>query len=283
MYALIIILMSLVVTAVDNRPESNEWHGLKPLKSTRADVVRIFGHTVDGCDCVYNLGNQIVSIIYSSGPCEKGMPYGWNVASGTVVMISVNYPPGTEPSLDQLKIDDAKYSKVPDPLVLGNVSFVDKSDGITITAYNDRVKRIEYYPRAKESDRRCPELQPVAPMETGPATYPLGKLDVYGSISFDDEKRHLDVLADQLNETRDTRGYIIVYAGRLAHRGEALARAERAKAYLIGDKHIDVARVVAADGGYRELPIVELWFGSRGSPAPTVSPTLRPSEVKLRQ
>lgn len=277
----IILACLLTILASSSVSHGKEWRGLKPLQSTREDVVRLLGHSTDSCDCLYNLGAEIVSIVYSSGPCEKGMPGGWNVPRDTVISIGVSIIPGAEPLLTDLKINESKYQKVEDPHVRDNLNYTDEVEGITISTYLGRVKRIAYTPTAKDAHLRCPDLVPVAPMEDGPATYPLGHLDIYGDISFEEEKARLDVFAAEMENKPDTRLYIIVYAGRRARLGEARARAERAKTYLVSKRGIRAQQIFATDGGYREELTVEIWFGSRGAPAPTPSPSVRPGEVEI--
>lgn len=267
------------VTAIHNVPQEMRWKGIRPLNSTREDVIRLLGHSANSCECVYHFGDEIVSIVYSSGPCEKGMA-GWNVSPNTVVSVIVT--PRVRLAFNDLNIDETKYRQVKDPLVLGNVYYTNEEEGITISTYKGDVTRFEYGPKSAEGHLRCPALEPVAPVEDGPTTYPLGKLDMYGDISFKDEMSRLDILGSELQSKPETRAFIIVYAGRRARIAEAQRRAERAKAYLISQYGIDTRRIFAVDGGYRNDLTVEIWFGSRGVPAPTAFPTVRPSEVQIR-
>lgn len=273
-----LLAYALAIMAIQALPQEKRWSSIRPLESTREDVIKLLGHSANACGCVYDFDDEIVSFVYSSGPCEKGMR-GWNVSASTVISIIVT--PKVKRTLSELRIDNAKYRKVADPLVIGNVYYSNEEEGITISTYDNLVTRFEYGPRIKDGHLRCPGPRPVAPAEEGPVTYPLGKLDMYGDIPFEDEKARLDILASQLQMKPDTRGYIIVYAGQRARVSEAQSRAERAKAYLISQRGIDPNRVFAVDGGYRRELTVEIWFGSRGAPAPTPSPTLRRSDVEI--
>jgi hypothetical protein len=196
-----------------------------------------------------------------------------------VISISVNKI--ARPFLADLHINEKEYEKVVDPHVIGNIYYTDKEEGITIATYEGRVNWISYTPTAKDDHLRCPDNAPIAPTEKGPATFPLAKLDMYGDIPFKEEKVRLDILASWMREEPDIRGYIIVYAGRRACAGEAQARAKRAKTYLVGERGIKADRIMAVDGGYREGLEVEIWSGSRGAPAPTAFPTVRPSAVQI--
>jgi hypothetical protein len=267
----------MLFTAV-SLSQGKEWRGIKPLQSTREDVIRLLGHSDEPCACLYDFGDEIASIEYSTGPCEKGMG-GWNLPRNIVISVDVTIR--AQPLLADLHIDEKKYEKVVDPHVLGNVYYTDKEEGITIATYEGRVNRIEYTPSAKDAHLRCADAVPIAPTEDGIASHPLAKLDIYGNIPFKEERVRLDILASEMQDKPDTRGYIIVYAGRRACINEAKERARRAKNYLVSERGIKAKRIVAVDGGYREELTIEIWFGSRGAPAPTAFPTVRPSEVQI--
>jgi len=75
--------------------------------------------------------------------------------------------------------------------------------------------------------------------------------DEYGSVCWEDEKARLDNFAVTLqNVPRTTIGHIIVYDGKRACRGEAIARALRAKKYLVDYRKVDADRIVWRWGGY---------------------------------
>jgi hypothetical protein len=96
------------------------------------------------------------------------------------------------------------------------------------------------------------------------------KFDEYGNIRFNDEKARLDNYAIQLQNDPTSQGTIIAF-GSCA--GEAQARADRAKDYLVNTRGIDAGRIVTVDGGCREELVVELWIVPSGAAAPTPSNT----------
>ncbi len=106
------------------------------------------------------------------------------------------------------------------------------------------------------------------------------KFDEYGNIRFNDEKARLDNYAIQLQNDPTARGQIIAYGGRVGRAGEAQARADRAKNYLVNERGISADRIDAIDGGFREDLTVELWIVPSGATAPSASPTVDPSEVR---
>ncbi len=116
---------------------------------------------------------------------------------------------------------------------------------------------------------------PVRPVDAIPGYFE------YGDIRFYDEKAQLDHFASQLRLDPDNVIYIFVYAGRLACKGEAEARAVRARNYLVKKRSIGADRVIWKDGGFRENLTVELWLRSRDKTPPDVVPTVDPAEVKF--
>ncbi len=106
------------------------------------------------------------------------------------------------------------------------------------------------------------------------------KFDEYGNVNFNDEKARLDNFAIQLQNAPNTQGSIIAYGGRRGRTGEAQARADRAKNYLVNTRGLDAGRIVTVDGGFREDLAVELWLVPQGATPPTASPTLQPGDVQ---
>jgi K319-like protein len=93
------------------------------------------------------------------------------------------------------------------------------------------------------------------------------KFDEYGNIKFNDEKARLDNYAIQLQNAPGSTGTIIVY-GSCA--GEAQARGDRAKDYLVNTRGIEAGRITVVDGGCRSDLAVQLWVVPNGADAPTV-------------
>jgi hypothetical protein len=105
-------------------------------------------------------------------------------------------------------------------------------------------------------------------------------LDEYGNIRFSDERARLDNFAIELQNDPTAQGYIICYGGRRGRRGEAAARCERAKKYLVSRRAVDARRLFTVDGGFRENRAVVLWIMPPGMKAAT-SPTVDPREVQF--
>jgi hypothetical protein len=115
-----------------------------------------------------------------------------------------------------------------------------------------------------------PSCSRTASCTTGVRTPPKSpvKFDEYGNIKFNDEKARLDNYAIQLQNDPTSQGYIIAY-GSCA--GEAEARAQRAKDYLVNTRGIDAGRLVTVDGGCRSDLAVELWIVPTGATPPAAS------------
>lgn len=100
------------------------------------------------------------------------------------------------------------------------------------------------------------------------------KFDEYGDIRFNDEKARLDQFAIALQNEPGARGYLIGYGGRICRAGEAKARANRARGYLIRTRGIEPERFVTLNGGYRSEVGVELYIVPLGASEPPASPTI---------
>jgi len=106
------------------------------------------------------------------------------------------------------------------------------------------------------------------------------KIDEYGNIRFNDEKARLDNFAIELQNDPTAQGYLVCYGGRRGRTGEAQARCDRARDYLVTTRGIDASRIVTVDGGFREELAVELWVVPSGATPPTATPNVDPSEVQ---
>ena len=104
-------------------------------------------------------------------------------------------------------------------------------------------------------------LRGVQNQRVRPDTFP--KFDEYGDLPFAKEKERLDYFAQELTSVPQEPGYIIEYRSRRQKR-KPLARANRAKTYLVRVKGIDAKRIQVVNGGYRREFKIELRLG----PAP---------------
>lgn len=116
----------------------------------------------------------------------------------------------------------------------------------------------------------APECSTTASCTTSvkPPPRPPVKFDEYGNIKFNDEKARLDNYAIQLQNDPGSTGVIIAYG---SCGGEAQARADRAKDYLVNTRGIEAGRITTVDGGCQSALTVQLWVVPQGSTAPAAT------------
>jgi hypothetical protein len=110
------------------------------------------------------------------------------------------------------------------------------------------------------------------------------KYDQWGDIRFDDEKIHLNKIANQTKEWPLSIVYLVIHAGQTACVGEAKARGIRAKSYLVG-RGVSSNRVVWIDAGWQKILGVEVWVWPPefGKPTPAGTLNLKPGAVILQR
>ena len=106
------------------------------------------------------------------------------------------------------------------------------------------------------------------------------EFDTCCSCSYDDQKARLDNLAVELQNDPTTTTYIFAYGGRTSTVGQADRLLARARDYLVSQRGIDNARIVLANGGFREEDCVEVWIVPQGAKPPQASPTVQPGDVR---
>ena len=78
-------------------------------------------------------------------------------------------------------------------------------------------------------------------------------------------------------------GYVILYAGKVSAGGEARTLARKARDYLVNKRNILPNRVVAFDGGFRQVTELELYLVPADFPAPSPKPTLSSTQVTIKK
>lgn len=250
------------------------WRGIVPLHSTCDDVKRLLDVTT--CEAsTYHLKDETVTIGFIEKPCLDG----WSVPPGTVITLDVHPKPGLQ--LADLHIEENRYKKVTDPHLGGAVYYKDDEEGVSIMVLpGGSVGSFFYGPAAGDNYLRYPNLS-ADYRGTDRNSHGSIKFDEYGNIPFSDEKERLNNFAIQLQAEPKTQGYIIAYGGRRARVGEAKARADRARDYLVSTRGVESGRLVMVDGGYREELTVELFIRLNGGNAPIAFPTVCPNEVQI--
>lgn len=277
MLYLCVILFSTLLS------EAKEWHGIKPLYSSRVDVERLLGpsSTSGQHASTHETDSEVITIIYASGsPCGGNATNSWKVPLGTVIDITVS--PKTEVRFSSLNIDLQRYKKTEDLKLKGLFYFIDEEEGVRYTVQEvdaiagGLVMNVNYFPGAQEQYLRCAALT-----QASQDTHFYHPFETYGNINFNNEKVRLDNFAIQLQKEANLKGYIIAYGGQRSYAGQAQARAERAKNYLVKTRRINAKRIVAVDGGYREKFEVELYLLPQDLAAPIPSPTITLNKVHI--
>ena len=264
-----------------SRDEAKGWRGLVPLRATRRDVEGLLGspHTPGGSS--FDTEGTWIYVQYSDGLCEKGWPYGWNVEKDTVVSIYVSqkdYMVLQELHLDMKKYQMSQYGHT------GERYYHNQKEGITIhvDGFTERVRGFTYGPTSADSALECPDAANRLPVGRRQADS-LFKFDAYGDLAPAGERERLDSAAAYMKSLPETDAYLIAYAGRIARKGEAAARASCARDYLISKHHIDPGRIRAIDGGYQESLLVEIYIEEKDGDLPLARPSVRPSKVQITQ
>lgn len=259
--------------------QAKGWRGILPLRSTRRDVERIIGSPSTAGGSSYETPDERVFVDYSDGPCEKGWPYGWNVAADTVVTITVS--PKIKAGLATLNLDESRYEKWQAGHISNIFHYTNRELGLDLEVdeFRGEVISVSYIPTATESYLQCPDASRRLPPGRRQADS-LFKFDELVDIPSSYERERLDLFAAEIKRQLPADAYIIAYGGMVAHAGEAKTRADCAKEYLIKKHRLKAENIWAIDGGYRETRIMELYVESRGGDLPLARPTVRPSKVK---
>jgi hypothetical protein len=227
----------------------------------------------------YDLKDERVNITYSTLPCAKGWPYGWNVPSDTVISI-VTYPK-TKRVLSELQVDLNKFKRIDRP-ENQRVTYYNDDEGITIqTEANQQIASIEYLPSNSDSYLRCPEaaareesIQKGQSASVAPVLY-------YHDIPQPEQRVRLDYFADKFKEkSPNSMIYIIGYADAKECVDQSRKRSSWAKEYLVRSRKISASRIKILEGGLRDDVWVELFIVARGGPTPLPSPNVYPKNVQ---
>lgn len=147
-----VVATLLIMVVMCGQQQPRGWRGIVPLRSTRADVLRLFGPPNIG-NRLYEIDDYRILFVYSDGPCATAEA-GWNVPRDTVVSISL--APNRDLKLSDLHIDKKKFKKHRDAELPDILHYTNESDGISISASAGEVRNIYYSPTSKDEHLRCP-------------------------------------------------------------------------------------------------------------------------------
>ena len=135
------------VTAV-SQVAAEEWRGLAPLRSTRADVVRLFGQCAnDEQYCVFNIKNEEIRIEFSK-PGDCGVP------PDTVLTIQRELVVAT--TFGALGFDKRRFESFDpsSPPGMGYRGYIDEKTGLLLKTYGGEIFQI-FYTAAKKDWPVC--------------------------------------------------------------------------------------------------------------------------------
>lgn len=95
-----------------------------------------------------------------------------------------------------------------------------------------------------------------------------GLLDAFGDIQTSDLLARLDNFAIELQNSPQSRGFIVSYAQVNKFPGWPLRRALWCKGYLTSTRGLDAARIFTVNGGFRDDVRFELWVEPPGAEPP---------------
>lgn len=94
------------------------------------------------------------------------------------------------------------------------------------------------------------------------------QVDAFGDIQTSDLLARLDNFAIELQNTPQSRGFIVGYAQANKFPGWPMRRTLWCKNYLVGGRGLDAARIVIVNGGFRDDVRFELWVEPPGAELP---------------
>jgi hypothetical protein len=269
---LFLVLVIALPFNISLSQKESGWRGIVPLHSTRADVERRFGTSTNDCQCVYKSDDATIHVEYAMDRCKGFIP-GWNVPGDTVLSFTVR--PTVQQHFSELKLKIEEYTVRRDDTF--TTYYANRSEGIEYAVSSDgMINSVSYIPSSGDNGLRCSGF----PGQDGSVTNHT-RFDEYGDLDFNSETGRLDTFAMALDRTANLKGYIVVYAGKIACPNQARSRANRARTYLINKRGLNPTRIFAIDGGYRERFSVELYALPENAGPPNIVPTIARSEVKM--
>jgi hypothetical protein len=278
------LILGCVVMCFPRAAAGKAWRGIVPLHSTRAGVERLLGPP-NLEDSGYEIDGARVQLTYTSQGCQEGLSSGWNVPADTVTSIAVSS--SAELLLDDVLVGGRNYDQIYAVHSQQLIQYVDAEEGVRYSSVEGYVLTTTYFGTAADDKKlRCGEPKYAAPVPAGARNkFEQIPFDAYGRIPFADAEARLDnfaVQVESLNEGKSNyRAFIIVYAGRAAHAGEADNTAGCSKAYLVNRRKFDPEILNAVDGGYRDEFTVELYIMPNDAYPPMLTPTVSPKKIEI--
>ena len=129
---------------------AREWRGITPLRSTRADVIRLLGQCSDQKEaCRFKFDQGEVYILFSGGLRDEYQACGKSLPPETVMFIEVVV--GTEAKVSDLGLDKKAVKAIDPNILTSGARGYQTNDGLVVEAFKGTVSRLVYI--ADSADR----------------------------------------------------------------------------------------------------------------------------------
>jgi hypothetical protein len=136
---------------------AEEWRGITPLRSARADVEKALNVKSEGKSFdFFDLGEEWVMVFYSEGPCSGNLEK-WNVPTGRVLAIVVTPKPAYPKYLSALKVDPSRFKRSSSSTDYSAIitTYTDEVGGLVIEEVGEHIGALIYRPSAKDRHLLC--------------------------------------------------------------------------------------------------------------------------------
>lgn len=263
--------------------QSNSRNGLTPLRSTRADVEKLFGapeKCLSGCE--YRTEKERLRVFYAERECDDG----WNVPKDTIIEFSV-YSSDEGKSFDELKLDRNKFSYTINDTMSG--TWTNPDDGLSyyFRNFDNELVSIGYIPKKSDNlNLRCNGFPPYAPegqhytMEISQFYNPkLGKGENFNETV----GRFQNIFVELGNVEKDKyKGYAVIYFDNKLSYRQYQSYLRRIKKYLSKNFKAPYEKFTILEGGLREQSRIEFYILRDEQKPPAPEPTL-PSPQFMRK
>lgn len=139
-----VFLFFFVFLSAASQVAAEEWRGLTPLRSTRGDVVRVFGQCANEKPyCYFNIPNEEIEIIFSGpGDCE--------VQPNTV--LSIQRELNKETTFAALGLDPRRFKSFDPswPPGMGYRGYIDEKTGLLLKTFGGEIVQLNYIAGKKD-------------------------------------------------------------------------------------------------------------------------------------
>jgi hypothetical protein len=140
---LFVAAWSLLILSVDS--QAKDWRGIVPLRSTRADVFRLFGKCSNVTpSCEFTFKNENVHIEFSGNATSNLHTCSKKLRPDTVLLIEVTPQKALE--FKELQVDRKPLRAFPlsPPMSVGYRGYIDDKEGLVIKTYEEKVIQLDY-------------------------------------------------------------------------------------------------------------------------------------------